>query len=72
MVIYMFMILEFVVVMLVCVCIGVLYFIVFVGFFLEFLCEWILDFSCSFFIIIDVFYRGEKFVNLKELVDEVL
>ncbi|KAG8517800.1 Acetyl-coenzyme A synthetase, cytoplasmic, partial [Galemys pyrenaicus] len=70
--IYMPMIPELVVAMLACARLGALHSIVFAGFSAESLCERILDSSCSLLITTDAFYRGEKLVNLKELVDEAL
>ncbi|XP_020854399.1 acetyl-coenzyme A synthetase, cytoplasmic isoform X1 [Phascolarctos cinereus] len=70
--IYMPMILELVVAMLACARLGALHSIVFAGFSADSLCERILDSSCSLLITADAFYRGEKLVNLKELVDEAL
>ncbi|XP_074068197.1 acetyl-coenzyme A synthetase, cytoplasmic isoform X1 [Macrotis lagotis] len=70
--IYMPMILELVVAMLACARLGALHSIVFAGFSADSLCERILDSSCTLLITADAFYRGEKLVNLKELVDEAL
>ncbi|XP_067856515.1 acetyl-coenzyme A synthetase, cytoplasmic isoform X2 [Heptranchias perlo] len=70
--IYMPMIIELVVAMLACARIGAIHSIVFAGFSSESLCERILDSRCSFLITADGFYRGDKLINLKQIVDEAL
>ncbi|XP_067904481.1 acetyl-coenzyme A synthetase, cytoplasmic isoform X2 [Heterodontus francisci] len=70
--IYMPMIIELVVAMLACARIGAIHSIVFAGFSAESLCERILDSRCSMLITADGFYRGDKFINLKQIADEAL
>ncbi|XP_059836685.1 acetyl-coenzyme A synthetase, cytoplasmic-like isoform X2 [Hypanus sabinus] len=70
--IYMPMIIELVVAMLACVRIGAIHSIVFAGFSSESLCERILDSRCTFLVTADGFYRGDKLINLKQVVDEAL
>uniref|UniRef100_UPI00398E9C07 acetyl-coenzyme A synthetase, cytoplasmic isoform X2 n=1 Tax=Pristiophorus japonicus TaxID=55135 RepID=UPI00398E9C07 len=70
--IYMPMMIELVVAMLACARIGVIHSIVFAGFSSESLCERILDSHCSILITADGFFRGDKFVNLKQIADEAL
>lgn len=68
----MFMVLEVVVVMLVCICIGVVYIIVFGGFLLEVLVGCIIDLNVKLVIIVDEGVCGGCVVFLKKNVDEVL
>ncbi|XP_060692402.1 acetyl-coenzyme A synthetase, cytoplasmic isoform X1 [Hemiscyllium ocellatum] len=70
--IYMPMIIELVVAMLACTRIGAIHSIVFAGFSAESLCERILDSYCSLLVTADGFYRGDKPINLKQIVDEAL
>ncbi|XP_032897202.1 acetyl-coenzyme A synthetase, cytoplasmic-like isoform X2 [Amblyraja radiata] len=70
--IYMPMIMELVVAMLACARIGAVHSIVFAGFSSESLCERIVDSRCSFLVTADGFYRGNKLINLKLVVDEAL
>lgn len=66
------MIFELVILILVCVCIGVIYSIVFVGFLVNVLCIRINDCECKMVIISDGFFCGNKIIDLKGIVDEVL
>eukprot|EP00062_Callorhinchus_milii_P003001 gi/632939765/ref/XP_007883077.1/ PREDICTED: acetyl-coenzyme A synthetase, cytoplasmic-like isoform X1 [Callorhinchus milii] len=70
--IYMPMIIELIVAMLACARVGAVHSIVFAGFSAEALSERILDCSCSLLITADGFYRGDKFIKLKEITDEAL
>ncbi|KAG8446240.1 hypothetical protein GDO86_013910 [Hymenochirus boettgeri] len=70
--IYMPMVIELVVAMLACARIGAVHSIVFAGFSAESLCERILDSGCSLLITADGFFRGDKLINLKYIVDEAL
>ncbi|XP_051887402.1 acetyl-coenzyme A synthetase, cytoplasmic isoform X1 [Pristis pectinata] len=70
--IYMPMIIELVVAMLACARIGAIHSIVFAGFSSESVCERILDSHCTFLVTADGFYRGNKLINLKQVVDEAL
>lgn len=70
--IYMPMIMELVVAMLACARIGAVHSIVFAGFSSESLCERIVDSRCTFLVTADGFYRGDKLINLKLVVDEAL
>ncbi|XP_069740100.1 acetyl-coenzyme A synthetase, cytoplasmic isoform X2 [Narcine bancroftii] len=70
--IYMPMIIELVVAMLACARIGAIHSIVFAGFSSESLSERILDSHCNLLITADGFYRGDKLINLKQVVDEAL
>ncbi|KAG8446241.1 hypothetical protein GDO86_013910 [Hymenochirus boettgeri] len=66
------MVIELVVAMLACARIGAVHSIVFAGFSAESLCERILDSGCSLLITADGFFRGDKLINLKYIVDEAL
>lgn len=57
--------------MFVCVCIGVVYFVVFVGFFFEALAQRFLGSAAKVVLICLVVMRGLKYINLKVVVDEV-
>lgn len=66
------MILEVVYVMLVSVCIGVIYLIVFVGFLFDVFVNWINDFEVKVVIIVDIVFCGGCCIVFKFNVDVVL
>ncbi|XP_039999947.1 acyl-CoA synthetase short chain family member 2 like [Xiphias gladius] len=70
--IYLPMIPELVYTMLACARIGAVHSIVFAGFSSESLCERIMDTQSSILVTADGVYRGEKLINLKQIVDEAL
>uniref|UniRef100_A0A8D3ANM5 Acetyl-coenzyme A synthetase, cytoplasmic n=1 Tax=Scophthalmus maximus TaxID=52904 RepID=A0A8D3ANM5_SCOMX len=70
--IYLPMIPELVYTMLACARIGAVHSIVFAGFSSESLCERIIDTQSSVLVTADGVYRGEKLINLKQIVDEAL
>ncbi|KAF3698712.1 Acetyl-coenzyme A synthetase, cytoplasmic [Channa argus] len=70
--IYLPMIPELVYTMLACARIGAVHSIVFAGFSSESLCERIIDAQSSVLVTADGVYRGEKLINLKQIVDEAL
>jgi acetyl-CoA synthetase len=70
--IYMPMIPEGAIAMLACARIGAVHSVVFAGFSAESLRDRINDSSCKLLITADAFYRGEKKVELKKIVDEAL
>lgn len=70
--VYLPMIPELVYTMLACARIGAVHSIVFAGYSSESLCERILDAQCSVLVTADGVYRGEKLINLKQIVDEAL
>uniref|UniRef100_A0AAV2J5U0 acetate--CoA ligase n=1 Tax=Knipowitschia caucasica TaxID=637954 RepID=A0AAV2J5U0_KNICA len=70
--IYLPMVPELVCSMLSCARIGAVHSVVFAGFSSESLCERIIDAQSSVLITADGVYRGEKLINLKQIVDEAL
>ncbi|XP_062337899.1 acyl-CoA synthetase short chain family member 2 like [Osmerus eperlanus] len=70
--IYMPMIPELVYTMLACARIGAVHSIVFAGYSSESLCERILDAQCCIVVTADGVYRGQKLINLKQIVEEAL
>ncbi|XP_033838242.1 acyl-CoA synthetase short chain family member 2 like [Periophthalmus magnuspinnatus] len=70
--IYLPMVPELVYSMLACARIGAVHSVVFAGFSSESLCERIVDAQSSVLITADGVYRGEKLINLKQIVDEAL
>lgn len=71
-VIYILMLIEGIVVMQVCVCIGVIYLVVFGGFFVKLLNEWFVDVGVVVLIIVDEQVCGGKMLLFKSIVDEVI
>ncbi|XP_072296794.1 acyl-CoA synthetase short chain family member 2 like [Eucyclogobius newberryi] len=70
--IYLPMVPELVYSMLACARVGAVHSVVFAGFSSESLCERITDAQSSVLITADGVYRGEKLINLKQIVDEAL
>lgn len=70
--VYLPMIPELVYTMLACARIGAVHSVVFAGFSSESLCERILDAQSCVLVTADGVYRGEKLINLKQIVDEAL
>lgn len=70
--IYLPMIPELVYTMLACARIGAVHSVVFAGFSSESLCERIVDAQSCILVTADGVYRGEKLINLKQIVDEAL
>lgn len=68
----MFMVLELVIGVLACVCIGVIYFVVFVGFLVQVLVDCIKDVICKVVICLDYNSCGIKNILVKKVVDDVL
>ncbi|GAU98943.1 hypothetical protein RvY_10013-2 [Ramazzottius varieornatus] len=68
--IYLPMILELPIAMLACARIGVIHSVVFGGFSADSLSERMIDGQCSVLVTADGVWRGNKFINLKEIADE--
>ncbi|XP_078460649.1 acetyl-coenzyme A synthetase, cytoplasmic-like isoform X2 [Lampetra planeri] len=70
--VYLPMVLELVVAMLACARLGAVHSVVFAGFSADALHDRIADSQCRLLITADGFQRGDKSINLKEIVDEAL
>lgn len=70
--VYMLMIVEVYIILLVCVCIGVIYLVVFGGFVLYSVAVWIDDVKLVLIVLVDVGVCGGKIIFYKKLFDDVI